>query len=213
MCGRIEVLLSGMQSTLDNLFEQPLTIQDNLDLRPTDPITTLSHQQGKIISSQQRWGIQPDWTKKLIINAQAETVSQKPTFSSAFAQHRCIIPCSGWFEWRQEPTTDLLSLDQELANGADTPPISSQQQKHKYRFSHAGNKPLFMAGVMYPDQQQVVTLTIKPNTKCAQYHHRMPLFIASTQINHWLTQPVDNLSELINPLPEHWIKITDSTQI
>lgn len=41
MCGRIEVLLSGMQSTLDNLFEQPLTIQDNLDLRPPIPLRRL----------------------------------------------------------------------------------------------------------------------------------------------------------------------------
>ncbi len=186
MCGRLEVLLDGMKGLLDPLFDQPLSIQTNLDLRPTDPVTVLSSTNGKLIATQQSWGIQPEWSKKLIINAQAETVADKPTFAESFNQHRCLIPCSGWFEWRDE----------------------GQAKKQKYRFSHAANKPLFMAGVIYPDLQQLVTLTIKPNDKCAQYHHRMPLFIPSTAISSWLNNTPEQVSDLMQALPNEWIKVS-----
>ncbi len=48
------------------------------------------------------WGIKPSWAKRIIINAQAETVSIKPTFTHSFEKHRVIVPCSGWYEWREE---------------------------------------------------------------------------------------------------------------
>ncbi|WP_083698228.1 SOS response-associated peptidase [Shewanella sp. UCD-KL21] len=212
MCGRIEMLFDGMKQTLDDLFEVPLSIQTNLDLRPTDTVTcitrtcpetspsinaanpssttiaTISHSANiaplTVINS--HWGIKPTWSKKIIINAQGETAADKATFANAFKQQRCIIPCSAWFEWRDE----------------------RQSKKQKYRFSHAANKPLFMAGILYPAENQLVTLTIKPNDTCAQYHQRMPLFIPSTEINNWLYHDVSQLQPLLNPLPDKWIKVS-----
>ncbi|WP_144213098.1 SOS response-associated peptidase [Shewanella donghaensis] len=196
MCGRIEVLFDRMKATLDNLFDIPLSIQTNLDLRPTDQITAITssaetlspHCSIKTVPA--LWGIQPAWSKKIIINAQAETVNEKATFASAFRQQRCIIPCSGWFEWRDE----------------------GQAKKQKYRFSHTANKPLFMAGILYPAQQselqQLVTLTIAPNDKCAEYHHRMPLFIPSTEINPWLHQDAVQVKSLLTALPDKWINVS-----
>ncbi|XQW84458.1 SOS response-associated peptidase family protein [Thalassotalea piscium] len=45
-------------------------------------------------------GNKPSWSKNLLINAQSETVTQKPAFSNAIKANRCIIPCFGWYEWR-----------------------------------------------------------------------------------------------------------------
>jgi putative SOS response-associated peptidase YedK len=53
-----------------------------------------------------RWGLIPGWWKKTAkdvpstFNARAETVAQKPVFRSAFKRTRCIVPASGYFEWR-----------------------------------------------------------------------------------------------------------------
>jgi putative SOS response-associated peptidase YedK len=48
-----------------------------------------------------------DWSKDAKIanqltNARGENVAEKPSFRSAFKQRRCIIPASGFFEWKRE---------------------------------------------------------------------------------------------------------------
>jgi putative SOS response-associated peptidase YedK len=53
-----------------------------------------------------RWGLIPAWWKKAIkdlpatFNARAETVSDKPMFRTAFKRSRCIVPASGYYEWK-----------------------------------------------------------------------------------------------------------------
>ena len=52
-----------------------------------------------------RWGLVPFWAKDpsggaRLINARAETVAVKPSFRSAFARRRCLIPADGYYEWR-----------------------------------------------------------------------------------------------------------------
>jgi putative SOS response-associated peptidase YedK len=50
----------------------------------------------------------PFWAKDVkigsrLINARAETVSEKPAFRRAFAQRRCLLPADGYYEWQQVP--------------------------------------------------------------------------------------------------------------
>jgi putative SOS response-associated peptidase YedK len=64
-----------------------------------------------------RWGLIPHWAKKektayKIINAQVETLTQKPDFRSLLAVNCCLIPASGFYEWKGEnrgktPTTSI----------------------------------------------------------------------------------------------------------
>jgi putative SOS response-associated peptidase YedK len=54
-----------------------------------------------------RWGLVPTWAKDKsggarMINARSETVAVKPSFRSAFARRRCIIPADGYYEWQTE---------------------------------------------------------------------------------------------------------------
>src|SRR5215470_12324066 len=51
-----------------------------------------------------RWGLVPSWAKdpaigSRMINARVETVDAKPSFRSAFAKRRCLLPADGFYEW------------------------------------------------------------------------------------------------------------------
>ena len=54
-----------------------------------------------------RWGLIPSCAKEAAVgnklaNAQGETVAEKPSFKHAFKSRRCIIPVSGFYEWKTE---------------------------------------------------------------------------------------------------------------
>ena len=56
-----------------------------------------------------QWGLIPSWTKSKddafelrdkTLNAKGETVYEKPSFSQNILSRRCLLPVSGFFEWR-----------------------------------------------------------------------------------------------------------------
>ncbi|NLQ22346.1 SOS response-associated peptidase [Shewanella sp. S-1] len=75
----------------------PFKPQTNLDLRPTERVSVITTDERRLYQQDCSWGIKPNWSKSLLINAQAETVREKKTFANAFAHHRCVVPCSGWY--------------------------------------------------------------------------------------------------------------------
>ncbi|MBN8701651.1 MAG: SOS response-associated peptidase [Bacteroidetes bacterium] len=56
------------------------------------------------------WGLIPFWVKdmesaeilrKRTLNARIETAFEKPSFRDAIKRRRCLVPASGFFEWRE----------------------------------------------------------------------------------------------------------------
>jgi putative SOS response-associated peptidase YedK len=186
MCGRFEVNKSIVDIGVYQSVHTRFNAMNNLDQRPGGEVACLHHHHGAIVQATSYWGIKPDWAHHLIINAQSETVATKKTFSSAYALHRCVVPCSGWFEWTGE---------------------SGHKQKH--RFSPEGEGVLFMAGILFPGQSggfQLVTLTCEADPHCGIYHHRMPLLIEESKVPDWLALP-QATHELSNFHDHHVIKI------
>ena len=190
MCGRLNIINTSLCKIVSDTIGVNFQSESNDNLCPSESLSTIVQNNEHFNQVNMQWGIQPSWSKRSLINAQSETVAIKPTFAKAFAAHRCLVPVSGWYEWRKEGI-----------------------KKQKYYFSHSQDLPLYMAGVSYYGdniQPQVVTLTTKPNPLCEQYHHRMPVFILPDNINAWLAPQNSqaNLSRLMSAIPEQHISVT-----
>ncbi len=174
MCGRLNVISEPLCRIVSEQLGIRFKARTNTDLRPTQIVSTVGIQHGELKQFDLPWGIQPDWANHLIINAKAETVAVKATFANAFEFNRVIVPCSGWYEWREE-----------------------EGKKVKYLFSLAESDVLYMAGIALEGGKDLVTLTTSPNDQCSEFHHRMPLLIPNDEVLNWISGNGDNVYELL----------------
>lgn len=86
------------------------------DFRPTYHVSAFAHEEYPIITADPhiqlfRWGLIPFWTDSVedavairnrTANARAETIFIKPSFREPIRKRRCLVPASGFFDWRHE---------------------------------------------------------------------------------------------------------------
>ena len=200
MCGRMN-FDNKHSKVISEFFGCDFSAPSNNNLSPGQSVATLIRRDSNNDSKSRSidepifkqldstWGIQPSWSKRLLINAQSETVLTKATFKDAIKTHRCLIPCAGWYEWRTE-----------------------QGKKQKYLFSHVNEEPMLMAGIWYFNSsenqpQQLVTLTTSPNSKCAEYHQRMPVIVLPQYRDYWFQSSAEQLTPLFDAIDQRDIKV------
>src|SRR5580704_16220865 len=111
MCGRFTYRYTWSEiHALYRLTTPPSNLQPRYNVCPTTTINTVIARDGQNELTPMRWGLVPSWWKKkakempATFNARAETVAEKPMFRSAFKRTRCLIPVSGWDEWKDTET-------------------------------------------------------------------------------------------------------------
>ena len=135
-----------------------------------------------------RWGLVPFWAKDLAfgtkaINARSETAEEKPAFRNAFRKRRCVVPATGFFEWKGEP-----GKKQAFAITATDQPV----------FGMAGLWDTWKS----PAGETVETYTIlttDANTEMAALHDRMPVILPAADVQSWLTGKPDEVRALMKP--------------
>ncbi len=148
------------------------------------------------------WGLIPFWTRsetdaleirKMTPNAKAETIFDKPSFREPIKSKRCVIPSTGFFEWRTEGTKK-------------TPYYI--QVKNEEIFSLAGiydewtNRET--GEILYTFS--IITTAANPlmefihNTK-----KRMPVILSKENESEWLNPRLSKseIEKLLTPYPEH----------
>ena len=143
-----------------------------------------------------RWGLIPSWAKdpsigSKLINARAETLEEKPSFKNAFRNRRCLVPSTGFFEWKRD--------------GRDTPghiPTPWHiRMKNGDAFCFAGLWDKWVSS----DGEIVHTFTIittSPNILMEKIHDRMPVILHRDDEQRWISaQPDPSLVELLKPYP------------
>jgi putative SOS response-associated peptidase YedK len=108
MCGRYAITLPPeAMAMLFGSADRP-NLAPRWNVAPTQQVPIIAIGKAgdrRIVSA--RWGLQPSWMEKdpptgPLFNARGETVAEKPSFRTAFARHRCLIPADGFYEWKRE---------------------------------------------------------------------------------------------------------------
>lgn len=148
------------------------------------------------------WGLIPSWSREPagLINARAETLEKKPSFSESFTKRRCLILADGFYEWRRNGKT-----------------------RQPYYFQMKDEAPFAFAGLWdrwrnpndetssVPRSAALTTcsiITTTPNELLATIHDRMPVILTPENYDQWLSQEArpDELSELLAPFPTSEMK-------
>ena len=106
MCGRY--VFVAPNGEVERLFDvrADAPIPPNFNIAPTQPVLIIRlDEKGKRELAAVEWGLVPEWKKELgdskpLINARIETVEVKPSFRSSIKRRRCLVPFTGWYEWK-----------------------------------------------------------------------------------------------------------------
>jgi putative SOS response-associated peptidase YedK len=146
------------------------------------------------VLTQLKWGLVPSWAKDTkvgdgMINARAETVSIKPSFKDAFRKRRCIIPASGFYEWKK--VRDGKQPYYFYLNDKDV-------------FGFAGLHEEWIDKLSGEVLETCTIITTTANEVLRPVHDRMPVILHSEDYDEWLNEKVNSinsLQDLLKPYP------------
>lgn len=174
MCGRFYLDAPDEMVMTHFGLEGGIHLAPRYNIAPSQDIAIVragSHGREMVLA---RWGLVPAWSKQektrySMINARAETIADKPAYRQAFRRHRCLVPASGFYEWRK------------LAGG-----------KQPYRIGMADRSVMALAGLWERwegDGRSLDSCTIivtDSNELIRPIHDRMPVMLEPDQFEQWL---------------------------
>jgi putative SOS response-associated peptidase YedK len=197
MCGRYSLIYIDDLGNRFRVFDPMMGARSKFNIAPGNEMPVIVRSEKNELKVM-RWGLIPRWTKdirtaKPLINARAETLAEKPAFRSLLKNHRCLVPASGFFEWKKEGKRKMpyyLNLTEETV------------------FSFAGLHDQWRN----PEGLTVSTYTIitcEANPLVAQLHDRMPVILSRPNEERWLDPDLlspDDLRRILVPYPAGGMK-------
>jgi putative SOS response-associated peptidase YedK len=193
MCGRYALHANPEVIALQFGLSAPPSFEPRYNIAPSTEILVVREDRSRRRhAALLRWGLIPHWAKdpaigQKLINARADTIAEKPAFRSAFRASRCLVPASGFYEWKT---------------------VAGRKYPHYIRptdaelFALAGITELWH-GPQGP-VRTVSLITTEPNALMATIHDRMPVIVAPERYAEWLDRgnhDATRLQPLLDPYP------------
>jgi putative SOS response-associated peptidase YedK len=148
-----------------------------------------------------RWGLVPSWADDprigdRMINARAESLTEKAAFKTAYRRRRCLIPADGFYEWQR---------------------ISTKRKQPMFIHRRDG-EPIAFAGLWEvwrstPDDPWLLScsiVTTRANAMMEPVHDRMPVMLEADVWDQWLDVRVHDrevLDPLLDPPPDDTLEM------
>jgi putative SOS response-associated peptidase YedK len=181
MCGRFALFCTKEELLSHYGLRGGISMASRFNIAPTQMVPVI---RPKALTFA-RWGLVPHWNSPIseipsgYINARIENISNKPSFRDAFSKYRCLIPVSGYYEWK-------------VIKGIKQP----------YFISLRGSKIFSLAGILscWRNEQgeeftTFAVVTTQANEDLSSIHERMPVIISSDCYEDWLSLKVKLLTE------------------
>lgn len=194
MCGRYTNAAKKDQIRKEFSAKIPNAVSDKprYNIAPSQMIEVVLNDNTERIVSLLKWGLIPHWAKDAeignkLINARGETLSEKPSFRDAFKNRRCIIPATGFYEWKK---------------GRDGKQPYYFHLKEKDVFGFAG---LWEEWIDKETNKVIETCTIittEANEVLKPVHDRMPVILKAEDYDEWLDTTIkkaENLQKFLAP--------------
>lgn len=162
-------------------------LRASYNIAPTQQVPAVAQFDAALTLALFSWGLVPSWAKDpaigtRMINARVETVAEKPSFRSALAKRRCLVPADGWFEW------------QHVSAGRKVP----------HYLTSADGQLLTFAGLYErwtaPDGYVLWSLTVittQAQPELAAIHDRMPLVVPPDLRSTWLGADAVDVGDVV----------------
>ena len=196
MCGRYTLITTKDLAGRYNLQSVPKDLRPNYNVAPGQELPVIVGESGTNQIKLMRWGLIPVWAKDQnmgyrLINARAETLLEKNTWKRPFMSQRCLVPASGFYEWRRSHK-----------DGKPTKIPYYLHLKTDKIFSFAGLYDEWQS----PEGETVQSysiITTKPNSLVEPIHDRMPVILPPQNEADWLRHGDDDdmgfLEDLLKP--------------
>ena len=200
MCGRFNIIDDPMTQLLMEItgVTNNWSFTTEYNIAPTQNVPVLLNEAGQWDVRPMRWWLVPHWspgpsTKYSMFNAKSETLSSSRAYKEPFKNRRCIIPVSGYYEWKKEGNLKL-------------PYYIEPDEDHGFAF--AGLWDRWEKGDQTVESCTIVTAAAPESMQ--QVHHRIPVHLIKEQALQWVstdTSP-DVLTGLMAPTIRTSIKVT-----
>ncbi len=153
-------------------------LRSSWNIAPTQDAGVIVPEESGLIYKTMRWGLVPMWAKDIkignqAINARVETAAAKPLFRGAWKERRCLVPASGFYEWKTFPSSET----------------KSKPVKQPFYITRKDGLPLTFAGLWEKWKDGMLSFTILTCEACKgvhDLHTRMPVILAKEAFEPWL---------------------------
>ena len=198
MCGRFDLNEHQLPINFD-VDLSGLAVPENgpppypaYNIAPTNQVLTILSDGAKNHPRLMRWGLVPRWSKEInskytMINARDDRILTTRSYTGPFKNQRCLIPASGFYEWKRGP----------------------KQARWPMRFTLKSEDTFAFAGIWEragPGDNEVLScsiITTAANRLVGTIHERMPVILAPGDYQHWMDPQNESVEDLLELLQSY----------